>query len=148
TSESRSQFFVEVLENGVLYIYNDFLTYKRMNQLYTPKSIEKYLQTLGTVIEPTVLLDDNLTPSSFPEGGIDYQFNFVLASHLREEAIKIKKEHYKSYLGSNIEFKESPEFDMVIHFHNFNAVLLHHKVICLMLMGLLNVNQADGYSEN
>ena len=139
TNESRSQFFVEVLENGVLYIYNNFLTYKRMNQLYTPKSIEKYLQTLGTAIEPKVLRDDNLTPSSFPKTGIDYQFNFYLESHLREEALKIKKAHYKSYLGANIEYRESQEFDMVVHFKNFEAVLLHHKFICLMLMGLLNV---------
>ncbi len=139
TNESRSQFFLEVVENGVIYIYNDLTTFKRMNRLYSSDLINKYEKTIGTALDPYELIDDKLTLSSFPEKGLDYQFKFYLNPDLLDEVVRIKKSHYKSYLGSEIEFKESEEFDMVVHFKTFNAVLMHHKVICLILKGLLNV---------
>jgi len=141
TSESRSKFFLEVVENGVIYVYSDFATFKHMNQRYSLKMINKYEESIGTAMDPIELLDDNLSPSSFPEGGFDYQFKFYLDPELRDEAIQIKKDHYYSYLQPNIEFKESKEFDLVIHYKNYEAVLVHHKVICMMLKGLLNVQK-------
>jgi hypothetical protein len=127
------------VNNGVIYIYDDFSTFKRLNRPYSKEEINKYEEKMELVLDPKKLMDSNLTISSFPKEGLDYQCEFYLDPHLRDEVIKIKKENYQSYLGNNIEFRESEKFDIVVHFKTFEGVFLHHKLICLMLKGLLNV---------
>lgn len=138
SKESDSEFYLELINDGILYIYNNFATFRLMNVQYTLQQLLDFEEIHGLSFEPKQFLEDILTPSTYPKDGIEFRFNFYVAPENLEEAKSTVLGQYKSVLQEKVEVIKKPDFDLVLLIKKYEGIILYLKMISLMLNGLLN----------
>ena len=142
SKETQSQFTLEVIEDGVIYIYNNMDIFKAMNQGYTPEFIAQSSQTMTLLLDPDKLLEDVVNDASYPTEGIHFQFKYTCSPEIRDQVRSLMEHHYSSALGEDsIESFQSDVFDLVIRFKTLTSLKSYIKVMSLIISGLLQKTQ-------
>ena len=136
--ETQAQFTLEVIEDGVIYIYNNMDIFKRMNLPYTPEFIAQASQTVAIRLDPEKLLENVVDETSYPPEGICFQFKYTCSPARIDQVRTLMEHHYKSVLGDDIESFHTDAYDLVIRYKNFAALKFYIKVISLITSGLLH----------
>ena len=141
SQETQSQFTLEVIEDGVIYIYNNMDIFKQMNQVYTPEFIAQASQNMTLLIDPDKLLESVVDEKTYPPEGIHFQFNFTCSPEVKDQVRLLMEHHYKAAVGDDIISSQSDSFDLVIRYKTYAALESYLKVISLIISGLLNKTQ-------
>jgi len=142
SKETQSQFTLEVIEDGVIYIYNNLDIFKVMNRAYTPEYIAQASQKVPLRLDPDKLLEGVVDDYSFPPEGIHFQFKYTCSPEIKDEVRALMERHYKGAVGADhIESFRSDEFDLIIRYRTLTALKSYIKVISLMISGLLHETQ-------
>ena len=142
SQETQSQFTLEVIEDGVIYIYNNLDIFKAMNVAYTPEFITQASQKVSLLLDPDKLLEGVVDDYSFPPEGIHFQFKYTCSPEIKDEVRTLMERHYKGAVGADhIESFRSDEFDLIIRYRTLTALKSYIKVISLIISGLLHESQ-------
>ncbi len=143
SKESEFGFYLEAIDHGLLYIYDNMEIFHLMNMKYTPEQILEFEKIKGLSIEPKQFLNGILSPDSYPTEGVEFRFNFYLKPENFEEAKQAVRDQYTSMLQDKIEIIETAEsdeaeYDLVIRFKDYEGITMYLKMVSLMMNGLLN----------
>ena len=142
SQETQSQFTLEVIEDGVIYIYNTMDIFKQMNQVYTPEFIIQASQNMTLRLDPDKLLEGVVDDYSFPPEGIHFQFKYTCSPEIRDEVRALMERHYKGAVGADyIESFRSDKFDLIIRYKSLTALKSYINVMALIISGLLHETQ-------
>lgn len=137
SAETKNRFFMESINNGLIYVYSDLETFKLMNQPYGKDEIEEFKRSHDLTLNPILLTENIINSSTFPENGINFQYKIV--SSQKERIIEMLIAHFQSFLGSQVSVSPSPspKFDLVLNLHTFDCIVLYTNLVSSMYSGIL-----------
>jgi len=136
--ETDNGFYMETMENGLLYIYDDLDAFKLLNSPYTIEELYSFKENHKLVINPELLWDGIVMDNTFPPEGITLQFQIICEDKNQVEIVKdILWKHFSSYMGKFIEKKENPEFDLVLNMKEMEAINRYALLVTEIYSGLL-----------
>lgn len=131
--QTQVAIFIEIIENGLLYIFRDYETFKRLNQPYQPlienpeliiKS-PKSIQNLSS--NEIFLLKDVPLKDNFPEHGI--KITYTAISEPKAEIIEILTRFFNEIKDSGLILKKEQSDVLIACFNTFSAFVDFMKAI-------------------
>ena len=144
--ETKGGFYVEIVEDGLIYIYNDFATYKKTNQQFSPQQITHFLQTHEAIIPPENLMKGIITRENFPKGGIT--ITFLAQTEPKDKYLFIKEAHLRSFLIKGVSIHSKSADDLIVVFHTYDSLLFYYKFIVALFGGLSQLPQTSSLNIN
>lgn len=133
-SQTESQFYLEVIEKGLLYIYNDFAIFKLLNQPFTPRQVLHYIKRSKLIEELDHIFPYYLRKEKFPKEGI--RIFFHTDSDPKDEIIRLGHKHFTSLLGDKAVIITISSGDLEIRFKTFDQFSLYLTLMASMLTGI------------
>ena len=134
SAQTNGGFFVESIETGLIYIYNDFTVFMTLNQQFSPQKIEEFLNTHEPILPPESLLSGIFSPENFPKAGI--VVNFVAQTEPKNKLLFIKEAHFRSYLTKGVSIATKASDDLILTFHTYDSLLFYGKFLVALMSGL------------
>ncbi|WP_457558722.1 hypothetical protein [Candidatus Harpocratesius sp.] len=129
-----SQFYLEIVEKGLLYIYNDFSVFKMLNQPFSSRQVLRFSKQSKKFDDIKSIFPFYLSEKSFPKAGIKIFFHTI--SEPKEKIISIGKNHFKSLFGDRVSINSNKPGDLILHFHNFYDFSLYLVLLASFLAGI------------
>ncbi|MHA1585665.1 MAG: hypothetical protein ACTSVU_08890 [Promethearchaeota archaeon] len=139
-SSTQNKFYMETIENGLLYIYNDLDTFHSMNLSYTREEIYQFKSKNKLKFNPRLLTEGILDENNFPTEGINFKFKiFVDSPNIKKSIANDIYTHFSSFLGKLVikRDRKQPEFDLVMNMKTFEAISIYNLLVAEMYSGLL-----------
>jgi len=133
--ESKGSFFIETLGDGLLYIYNNKETFDLLNTKTSPSKMVDLIKNTELKLNPEMLIDGIIDKSTFPESGVDFQYNFYTnqKQHFYRELLSFHQSLYKE----GIKIITSEKYDLVFTIKNFDDFFLYIQNIALLANGII-----------
>ena len=121
--ESKGSFFIETVDDGLLYIYDNEKTFDLLNVKTSPAEMSSLIKNSELKLRPEMLIDGIIDKSTFPEMGIDFQYNLYTKQkqHVYNELLNFHQCLYEK----GITIKPSEEYDLVLTINNFDDFFLY-----------------------
>lgn len=132
--ETKGDFYIETVKDGVLFIYKNQATFDALNPQYTKAQIAKLSKNVELQLSPEMLLKGIINEETFPDHGIDFQYNFYTAD--KEYAYNKLLGFHQGIYGKNIILSFSKEYDLILAIKNYEDFLLYVQLIALMANGI------------
>ncbi|MHA1519928.1 MAG: hypothetical protein ACTSRK_07065 [Promethearchaeota archaeon] len=132
--QANSQFFVEVIQNGLLYIYNDMEIFKLLNQPFTPRQVLRFIKKSDSITGLERIFPYYLTRESYPASGLTIFFR--TESSPREEITKMGEKHFRSLLKDHARIYVTNTGDLSIYFPTFDGFSLYLTLMASLLTGI------------
>ncbi|MCF2139170.1 MAG: hypothetical protein K9W44_03870 [Candidatus Lokiarchaeota archaeon] len=129
-----SQFYLEIIENGLLYIYNDLTIFEMLNQPFSSRQVIRFSKQSKKFDEIKSIFPFYLNEKSFPKAGIKIFFHTI--SKPKEKIISIGQNHFKSLFGDRVSIDRNKKGDLILHFHNFYDYSLYLALLASLLAGI------------
>lgn len=133
--ETNNKFYIEPIQNGIIYFYEDFNTFLLMNQPYEPDFIKKFERERKLDIDPILFTENVITSINFPKEGVFFRYRIF--SSRKDEIGQIIKDHFKSFLYDNLSILELKGYDLVLVMKNIEAISLYTELVSSMYSGIL-----------
>lgn len=121
-SESQVQdFYLEPIYNGVLYIFQNFDTFKRIHRpmRFFPEFLKKRVFKISDQDKREILGDTLKNESNFPQNGINY---FIHSQTLNKNSLFLVLEGFYRSLHPDIETIQEAD-QIIIHFKTYNSIM-------------------------
>lgn len=134
-NETKNQFYLEILEDGLMYIYNNLSIYKKINYQFSSRQMTILKIKRKESAEYKYIIPPEINSRSFPEDGINICFNFL--TEPKDELLFIKELHLRSLFTDDVKFRTNGNHDLILTFLTFDAVLQYTYFLSAMFTGLL-----------
>jgi len=132
--QTNNKFFLEVIENGLLYIYHDFSVFYLLNQPFTARQVSTFIKKSKKVHEFRDIFPFYLDESTFPSDGI--KIYFQTTSEPKNKIIQVGKAHFYSLFKNNVRISQNIEGDLYIHFLDVQQFSLYLALMASLLAGI------------
>ena len=139
SQETKGDFFIELVEDGILYIYKNQATFDLLNPQYSHVEISQMIKEKETELplSPEMLLDGVIDHETFPEEGIELQYNFYSTKQKEYAYNKLLSFHQELY-GESITLSFSEKFDLILGIKKFDDFYIYVQLIALMANGIVH----------
>ena len=134
--ESKGSFYIEIVEDGILYIYQNMTTFDLLNPQTSRAEISSLINSKELQLNPDMLIEGIIDKQTFPEHGIDFQYNFY-SSHNQHAYNKLLSFHQSIY-RENVKISTSRKYDLILSIKDFDDFYLFVQVIALMANGIVS----------
>lgn len=136
--ESKGDFFIETVEDGILFIYKNIAIFDLLNPQLTEADINKLIKEKGAELQlsPEMLLEGVMSKDTFPDQGIDFQYNFYTKQ--KEYAYNKLLGFHQGLYGDRITLSFSEKYDLILSINNFEDFYLYVQLIALMANGVVH----------
>ncbi|MHA1744743.1 MAG: hypothetical protein ACTSWW_02020 [Promethearchaeota archaeon] len=136
--ESKGDFFIETVEDGILFIYKNIATFDLLNPQLTEAEINKLIKEKEAELQlsPEMLLEGVVSEDTFPDQGIDFQYNFYTKQ--KEYAYNKLLGFHQGLYGDRITLSFSEKYDLILSINNFKDFYLYVQLIALMANGIVH----------
>ena len=131
---TRAQCYLEVIQNGLLYIYNDMEIFKLLNQPFTPRQVLRFIRKSDSITGLERIFPYYLTRESYPTSGLTIFFH--TDSSPRETIVEMGRAQFQSLLKGHALITTTNKGDLSIHFSNFDGFSLYLTLMASMLSGI------------
>ncbi|MHA1675090.1 MAG: hypothetical protein ACTSYI_15845 [Promethearchaeota archaeon] len=131
---TQSQFYLEVIQNGLLYIYNDMEIFKLLNQPFTPRQVLRFIRKSVSITGLERIFPYYLTKESYPSSGLTIFFH--TDSSPRETIVEMGRSQFQSLLKEHALITTTNSGDLSIHFSKFDGFSLYLTLMASMLSGI------------
>ncbi len=131
--QTQNKFYLEVVEDGLVYIYADLQTFKIIHQQFSKQQVLTFLENQEPVLPPEKIIS-NITSESFPKDGVT--LNFIAQTEPKDQYILIKEAHLRSLLTEDVEVQINGSDNLSITFLTYDAILLYCKFLVAFFGGL------------
>ena len=135
-SETENKFYMETIHEGLIFIYEDFMTFFLMNKPYSPEKIAGFLRSTPTVLDPLLFSENILDESNFPPNGVHFQYDIICSE--KEEIADLLFLHFQSFLLNDVERVEQEKFDLVLMLKTFDNIISYLNLVVSMYSGILS----------
>jgi len=135
--QTFSQFYLEIVSDGLLYIYKDWATFQMINRPYRDFQLRQFQKRFKETIEPDLLLGQSLTADTFPTNGITLFFKTSCTN--KDQVLQTGELHFRSFFEEGVEIGHDAEGDISVRFKEFEALSKYTFLISSMLSGLIQV---------
>jgi len=134
TQESDGGLYLEMVDEGILYIYQNKTIFDSFNPHTSKAEISKLISDNDLQLKPGMLIEGIIDKHTFPEGGIEFRYNFH-GSHNQHAYNKLLSFHQSLY-GENIRISNSSEHDLILSIRKFDDFYLFVKQMALLANGI------------
>lgn len=139
SEQVQGGFYLEVVEGGLIYIYDGIKTFKKINRQFSPQLITDFLESHDPILPPEALLKGVLDQTTFPKEGVIV--NFVAQTEPKDHYLFIKEAHFRSYLITDVSIDTKSPDDLILTFHTYEALLNYSKFLVAFISGLSQYQQ-------
>ena len=132
--QTNSQFFIEVIQNGLIYIYDNMDIFKLLNQPISALQILRYIKKSDSISELEHIFPHYLTEDSFPTSGLTIFFH--TESSCQETILEMSKIQFRSLLKDQARITTTNNGDLSLHFLNFDGFSLYLTLLASILSGI------------
>ena len=136
TQESKGDFFIEAVEDGILLIYKNMSTFDLLNPQYSKAEIYNLINDQEMQLSPEMLLEGIIDRETFPKEGIEFQYNFYTKQ--KEYAYNKLLKFHQGLYGDRITLSFSEKYDLILSIKNFEDFYLYVQLIALMANGIVH----------
>ena len=136
SQETDEKFFIETIENGILYIYQNEQTFDILNPQTSPAEIMRLIKDNELQFNPEMLIDGIIDKQTFPETGLNFQYNIYCTN--KQQVYNKLLEFHQSFFGENIKIGASAKYDLILTITDFDILYLFVQVIALMANGKIS----------
>lgn len=136
SQESKGSFYIEIVEDGILYIYQNITTFDLLNPRTSRAEISKLINGNELQLNPDMLIDGIVDKQTFPEHGIDFQYNFYTKQ--KQQVSDTLLSFHQSLYGDNIKISSSTDYDLILSIMDFDDFYQYVQVIALMANGIVS----------
>lgn len=137
SNATHSQFYLEVIENGLLYFYENFEIFRVVCVAMKYSHILKIAQNRDLLIDPETLLKDAMDESLFPAEGLNFFFEITCHRDLYAEAQNVTAAHFTAPLGEDVQVSYPPETSVKVHFSTYSSFYRYIYLLCLLISGII-----------
>ena len=138
--ESKGDFYIETVDDGILLIYKNKTTFDLLNPQYSKTEIISMLKNKDLPLSPEMLLDGIIDKQTFPDQGINFQYNFYTKE--KEYAYNKLLNFHQGLYGNRITLSFSEKYDLILSINNFEDFYLYVQLIALMANGMTQQSPA------
>jgi len=131
--QTQSLFFVEIIQNGVIYIYHDFEIFSVLNPVIRKKEIQKMVQENFTNAE--FFLQNVLDSSTFPLMGVQFKYK-VFAIDV-EPPLQILINFFHSFQNPEIAVKRVDNSTVTAMFATYRGLQMYANHLGTMLYQMI-----------
>ena len=131
---TQSQFYLEVIQNGMIYIYNNMEIFKLLNQPFTPRQVLRFIKRSDSITELERIFPYYLTADSFPTSGITIFFH--TESSPRETIVEMGRAQFQSLLKDHARITTTNTGDLSIPYADFDGFSLYLTLMSSLLTGI------------
>lgn len=135
SEQIQGGFYLEVVEGGLIYIYDGITAFKKINRQFSPQLIKSFLETHDPILPPEALLNGVLDRANFPKDGVIV--NFIAQTEPKDQYLFLKEAHFRSYLTTGVSIDTKSPDDLILTFHTYEALLNYSKFLVALISGLL-----------
>ena len=134
--ESQGDFFIETVEDGILFIYKNTATFDLLNPQYSKVEITRLIKKTEEELHLSadMLLEGIINKDTFPKQGIEFQYNFY--TNQKDYAYNKLLGFHEGLYGESITLSFSEEFDLILSIKNYEDFYLYVQLITLMANGI------------
>ena len=133
--ESKEDYFIETAKDGILFIYKNKDIFDLLYPQYSKAEIIYQIRKKVLQLSPDMLLEGVIDKETFPEHGIDFQYNFNTKQ--KEYAYNKLLGFHQSLYGDRITQSFSEKYDLILAIKNFDDFYLFIQLITLMANGAI-----------
>lgn len=134
SQNTNDKFYLEVIENGLLYIYHDFSVFSLLNQPFTERQVRNFISKSEKFHEFRNIFPFYADGSSFPSEGI--RIFFHTTSEPKEKIIQTGKSHFYSLFKDRVRISQELDGDLVLHITKVDDFTLYLSLIMSLLAGI------------
>jgi hypothetical protein len=134
TKQTNAKFFMEVIDQGLLYIYDDWETFELLNQPFNSRDVARFTKRAAAMEDFRHIFPLYLTEDTFPPEGIEVFFH--TESPRKAEIVEIGKRQFASLLGEFCEISIRKSGDLALHFTTFMGFSLYLALMASLMQGI------------
>lgn len=119
--QMQSMFYLEMFQNGILYVYKDFEILKSLNLPLTKRNLTELQNSDFKVAD--FYLNNVLDEKTFPETGITIYYRVI--DEPKIDTVLLLKKYFESYNNPEIQLIEKNSDTLQVKFCNFHAIRLY-----------------------
>jgi hypothetical protein len=135
----KSAFFIENIENGVIYFFKNIDNFYATNLPYDESIVEEYERKKIKKHEKFEIMGENLYPNelkeNFPKEGVNFYVNLIKGDS--KKIIPTSTKHFKSFDKENIEIEKISDISIKIIFKTEKALGTYLRERALLTTGLI-----------
>ncbi len=133
---TKGNFYIEIVEDGNLYIYKNKATFELLNPKISRTEISSLIKNKKLDFSPDMLIDGIINKQTFPEHGIDFQYNFFGAH--KQYSYNKQLSFHQNFFGEGLKISTSKKYDLILSIMDFDDFYLYIQQIALLASGLTN----------
>jgi len=134
-----SAFFIENIDNGVIFFFKSIVNYHAVNIPYDKSVIEDFTKNKEEYLEKMDIMTEDLLPqdlsNNFPKEGINFYYSLVKGDP--EKILPNSIRHFKSYDENNIEIEKQSRDTLKIKMNSLNSLETYLFERLLLTSGLI-----------
>ena len=138
--QTQSQFFMETIESGLIYIYKNMEILNLLNAPLRNSQIRRYKRS--NFLGAQFFLKDVLDEETFPPNAIT--LNVQIDASDKAKVLDIVVKYFQSFLSEDIITEKQADGSLLVHFQTFEAIQIYTEGLGQLIKTLLDTHTIKG----